>query len=38
MNYKPTWNSLKEHATPKWFKDSKFNYAQRGVTNDYEKL
>lgn len=32
MNYKPTWNSLKEHTTPKWFKDAKFGiYTHWGI-------
>ena len=32
MDYKPTWNSLKEHVTPKWFKDAKFGiYTHWGV-------
>jgi hypothetical protein len=22
--YEPTWNSLKEKTTPKWFRDAKF--------------
>lgn len=32
MNYKPAWNSLKEHVTPKWFKDAKFGiYTHWGI-------
>lgn len=32
MNYKPSWNSLKTHITPKWFKDAKFGiYTHWGI-------
>jgi alpha-L-fucosidase len=24
VGYRPTWNSLREHTTPKWFRDAKF--------------
>ncbi len=30
--YKPTWNSLKTHTTPQWFKDAKFGiYTHWGI-------
>jgi alpha-L-fucosidase len=32
MRYLPTWNSLKEHSTPKWLKEAKFGiYTHWGV-------
>ncbi len=32
MLYKPSWNSLKTHATPKWFQDAKFGiYTHWGI-------
>ena len=32
MSYKPSWNSLKTHITPKWFEDAKFGiYTHWGV-------
>ncbi|NLN05684.1 MAG: alpha-L-fucosidase [Clostridiaceae bacterium] len=32
MSYKASWNSLKDHITPKWFKDAKFGiYTHWGV-------
>ncbi len=30
--YEPTWNSIKQHATPQWFKDAKFGiYTHWGI-------
>ncbi len=30
--YQPTWNSLKQHPTPQWFKDAKFGiYTHWGI-------
>jgi len=32
MRYQPTWNSLKNHATPQWLKDGKFGiYTHWGI-------
>ena len=32
MNYEPSWNSLKQHRTPKWYQDAKFGiYTHWGV-------
>jgi len=32
MSYKPYWNSLKTHVTPKWFQDAKFGiYTHWGI-------
>jgi alpha-L-fucosidase len=32
MIYSPTWNSLKQHLTPQWFKDAKFGiYTHWGI-------
>lgn len=32
MQFKPTWNSLKDHITPNWFKEAKFGiYTHWGI-------